>query len=298
MENPIDNTVLITGVNGFTGKHLESFFVHKGYKVYGTTYSKPKKDNHFKCDILEYDELTAILKKVKPDFVVHLAAISFAATEDIPKIYDTNVRGTINLLDALVDNDSLVRKVIIASSAAVYGNIGSTLSEDMCPKPVNHYGNSKLAMENMVSNYFSKLDIIITRPFNYTGTGQEERFLVPKIVKHFKEKKERIELGNLNTYREYNNVGLLLESYEKLLSSSFKSGVVNIASGRTYSINDILEILTELSSHNIQIKVNEKFVRKNEIKELKGSPKKLIKLIGDPDSNFSLRNTLQEMYLS
>ncbi|MBW8242650.1 GDP-mannose 4,6-dehydratase [Muricauda oceani] len=296
MENPIDKTVLITGITGFTGAHLESFFSEKGYNVHGTTNSKPLKNNHTQCDILEYDEMAKVLKKVKPELVVHLAAISFAATKDIPKIYDTNVRGTINLLDALVENVPQVEKVLIASSAAVYGNIGTQLSEEMCPRPINHYGNSKLAMENMATNYFDKLDIIITRPFNYTGKGQENHFLVPKIVKHFKEKKKEIELGNLNTFREYNDIRLLQESYEKLLFSSFRSGIVNIASGRTYSINEILEIMAELTGYHIKVGVNPEFVRKNEIHELKGSPKKLQGIIGKLDSVFLLKDTLKEMY--
>ena len=154
-------------------------------------------------------------------------------------------------------------------------------------------------MENMVANYFDKLNIIIARPFNYTGTGQEDHFLIPKIVKHFKEKKEVIKLGNLDTYREYNDVKFLVNCYRKLLFSDYKSGVVNIASGTTFSINDILSIMAELSSYKINVEVDKQFVRKNEIKELKGSPEKLIQLIGNKsESKSSLKNTLEEMYIS
>nr|WP_298923405.1 GDP-mannose 4,6-dehydratase [uncultured Allomuricauda sp.] len=298
MENPINNTVFITGINGFTGKHLEACLINKGFKVYGTTFSPPKKENHFKCDILNSNELKKTILKVKPNYVVHLAAISFVASQDISKIYETNVIGTLNLLEVLCKLNMPIKKVLLASSAAVYGNIGTVLSEEMCPKPVNHYGNSKLVMENMSTNYFNKLNIVITRPFNYTGVGQEEQFLIPKIVEHFKQNKKSIELGNINTFREYNNVKFLTSSYQKLLMSNFKSGAVNIASGKTYSIKNILEIMSYVSSYNIKVERNEKFVRKHEIRELKGSPNKLIDLVGKLDDGCSLRKTLEEMYLA
>ncbi|SDQ14739.1 GDP-mannose 4,6-dehydratase [Flagellimonas zhangzhouensis] len=299
MESPISRTVLITGVTGFTGKHLETELSENGFQVFGTTYSKPLQENHFECNILDLDQLAKVIAKTSPDYVIHLAAISFVATKDIPKIYATNVQGTLNLMEALLGANKPIKKVLVASSAAVYGNIGTVLSEDMCPKPVNHYGNSKLAMENMVANYFDKLNIIIARPFNYTGIGQEDHFLIPKIIKHYKEKKDVIELGNLDTYREYNDVRFLVSCYRKLLLIDDKSDTVNIASGSTFSINDILTIMTDLSSHKIQVKVNSQFVRKNEVKELKGSSNKLIQLIGSVnDSTNSLPNTLEEMYLS
>lgn len=298
MESLTNTTVLITGINGFTGKHLEAFLKNKGYIVYGTSFSKSKNKNHFKCDILNSDEIRNLLAKVQPNYIIHLAAISFVASKDVSNIYVTNVIGTQNLLDAVVDLQISTDKILLASSAAIYGNIGSILSEEMCPRPANHYGNSKLAMENIAANFFDKLNIIITRPFNYTGVGQEEHFLIPKIVSHFKQKKNTIELGNIDTLREYNNVGFLIDSYEKLLTSNFHSGAVNIASGNTHSIKDILEIMTDISSHSIRININEKFIRKHEIKELKGSPKKLIKIVGKMTNEYSLKETLEQMYSS
>ncbi|WP_435624059.1 GDP-mannose 4,6-dehydratase [Flagellimonas sp.] len=297
MGNPINGPVLITGIDGFTGNHLESFLLGHGFEVYGTTFSKPQKKNHLQCNILDFERLKEIISSVNPDYVIHLAAISFVASQEITRMYETNIIGTTNVLEALLELKIPVKKVVVASSAAVYGNVGEVLSEEMCPKPINHYGNSKLGMENMTANYFNSLDIIITRPFNYTGLGQESNFLVPKIVEHFKERKKTIALGNLNTFREYNDVNFLVESYCKLLSSDFRSGAVNISSGETYSIANILNLMEDISSHKMQIEVDERFVRKNEIVELKGSPEKLKQIIGEFDKKFSLRKTLKEMYI-
>jgi len=296
MAAPSKKRVFITGIDSFTAVHLEKELILNGYEVYGSTFSEPNEENHFKCNILEKKELRSVFKKIVPDYIIHLAAISFVASENISLMYQTNIQGTLNFLEVLEELEIMPAKILIASSAAVYGNIGSQLSEEMSPKPINHYGNSKLAMENMVSNYFAKFNIIITRPFNYTGVGQRLDFLVPKIICHFKEKKPVIELGNLDTYREYNDVRFMTSTYISLLETNHKSDIVNISSGITYSIGDILKILSELSNHLIEVKVNKKFVRKNEIKELKGSTSKLEKLINKKTTIYLLEDTLKEMY--
>ena len=152
-------------------------------------------------------------------------------------------------------------------------------------------------MENKVSNYFNKLNIIIIRPFDYTGVGQESHFLVPKIISHFKSKNPVIELGNLDTFREYNDLRFVSEIYINLLKSTFQSVAVNIYSGKTHSISEILQAMEKITSHSIKVKVNDKFVRKNEIKELKGSTSKLKTILGKGVTAFSLNDTLREMYL-
>ena len=167
MEELSRQKVFITGINGFTGVHLEKYLLEKGYEVYGTTLSETENRNHFPCDILSEENLFKILNSVKPNFVVHLAAISFVAASNKQNIYNVNIFGTLNLLEAINKLDYVPSKVLIASSAAVYGNVEGELDETMCPQPVNHYGNSKLVMENMIKSYFEKQNIIITRPFNY-----------------------------------------------------------------------------------------------------------------------------------
>ncbi len=296
MEAQSKQKVFITGITGFSGMHLEKRLSELGYEVYGSTYLESNKTNHFRCNILFKNELRSVLDRTRPNYVIHLAAISFVASENINQMYETNIQGTLNILDVLEELKIGAKKILIASSAAVYGNIGSILSEDMCPKPVNHYGNSKLAMENMVANYYDKLNIIIARPFNYTGIGQGSEFLVPKIVDHFKDKKEVIELGNLNTYREYNDIRFTCQIYIDLLEVDYISGILNISSSKTYSIQDILNEMSILSSYSIKVEVNPRFVRKNEINELRGSTKKLKDVLRKDFKSYSLKETLREMY--
>lgn len=290
--------VFITGINGFTGKHLEDYLKKRGFQVYGTTLNETSVKNHFKCDILMEDSLFEILKKVKPNYVIHLAAISFVASKNQENIYKVNIFGTLSLLNAIKRLDYNLHKILIASSATVYGNVEGELNENMCPNPVNHYGNSKLVMENMAKSYFDKLNIIIVRPFNYTGIGQEEQFLIPKIVSHFKEKKHEIELGNIDVYREFNDVGFVVKCYTEFMLSELKSEIVNVCSGKTLNIKNILQIMTDIAGYEILVKVNPKFIRENEIKVLKGSTNKQNSIVGDFINEFNIKKTLREMYLA
>ncbi|WP_024769802.1 GDP-mannose 4,6-dehydratase [Aquimarina macrocephali] len=291
-------TIFITGISGFTGQHLESFYKEKNYTVFGTTYTTSKNPNHFPCDITEKEQIKEVLKNIQPDYIIHTAAISFVAGDNQNEMYGVNVFGTINLLEALIECEISPEKIIIASSAAVYGNIGNILSEDMCPQPINHYGNSKLAMENMVKNYFSKLNILIVRPFNYTGVGQTEIFLISKIIKHYKNKSSEIELGNINVFREFNDIDYLINCYYQLLLSNSKSEILNVCSSKTNSIEQILSYMEEITNYKIKTKINPKFVRKNEIKSLKGSTQKLHSIIDDFSNEYSLKKTLEKMYFS
>ena len=286
--------VLITGIDSFTGVHLSSYLENSGYDVYGTSLSKSA-EKKYKCDITNKEDILNILKIVKPDFFIHLSGISFAAHGNNEDFYKVNTIGTINILDAFIELNLNPEKIIIASSATIYGNQGvEILDESMCPKPANHYGASKYAMECMAKNYFDKLNIIITRPFNYTGIGQAEHFLIPKIVKHFKEKKEVIELGNLNVSREFNDVTYVCEVYKALLECESNGEVVNICSNIGIKLLDVIDMMNKFAGYEIEVKVNPEFVRKDEIKSLTGSTDKLFEIIGYIEEK-DFEDTLREM---
>lgn len=287
--------VLITGIDSFTGKHLASYLLDANYDVYGTSYSE-ELEKKYRCDITKKDEIKRVLDLVKPDFIIHLSGISFAAHGNSEDFYKVNTIGALNILDASLELELNPSKIILASSATVYGNQGlEILDESLCPTPANHYGASKYAMETLAKNYFNKLNIIITRPFNYTGVGQAEYFLIPKIVSHFKEKKTTIELGNLNVSREFNDVSFVCEVYKRLLETTHNSQVLNIATNRGIKLLDVIDMMQKIAGYKINVEVNPAFVRKDDIKTLTGSPKKLFELIGEvPQKDFN--NTLREMF--
>lgn len=280
--------VLITGIDSFTGVYLKEYLLECGYEVYGTTSKE--------CDVTQKDDIKKILLNTSPDFIIHLAGISFAAHKNSQIYYHVNTIGALNLLDALLELNLHPQKVILASSATVYGNQGrEILDESLLPQPANHYGASKYAMEVLAKNYFDKLPILITRPFNYTGIGQAEHFLIPKIVKHFKENSKIIELGNLHVKREFNSVYDIVKLYAKLLTCKEDSLVVNLCSQSPVSLLEVVDTMQTMANYEIKIKVNPAFVRENEIKTLCGSVKKLFSIIS-PIEFIPLKQTLQKMY--
>ncbi len=290
-------TVLVTGIHGFTGEHLRQCLIENNYKVYGLVqHSANEQKNELNCDITHYKQVQAALQKIKPDYIIHLAAISFVAHENSEEMYRVNLFGTLNTLQAIIDLQLAPKKILIASSANIYGNPKVDLiDENCCPLPINHYANSKLAMENMVRTYFAKLPIIIARPFNYTGVGQSASFLVPKIIAHYKRREKVIELGNTDVIRDFSDVRFVVSAYQKLLESTSRSVLVNICSGQGYSLSEILNYMNELAGYNIEVRNKSEFMRDNEIKKLVGSNKLLFELIGR-HTIYNLFDTLTTMY--
>lgn len=282
MAHPIN--ILISGLNSFTGLHLQPL-LKKSFpnaNIVG-----------LESDITIRKNVMDEIESVKPDYLIHLAGISHAGVES-NEIYNVNVIGTTNLLDGLLKSKSKVKKVILASSATVYGNADTRIISEHTPtNPINHYGCSKLAMEQMSKNY-QDIPIIITRPFNYTGTGHSDLFLVPKIINAYINKKNQIDLGNLDVSREFNDVRDICESYVRLMISDFV-GVVNICSGTSVNLKEIIKKMDDISGYKIKIIVNPKFVRKNEIKHLSGNPQRLQKITGKPFL-FNIDETLSWMY--
>ena len=288
--------ILITGIDGFTGKYLESFLCSKGFRVFGITVNPSEKDNYAQCDLRDKSKLENIVLDISPDYIFHLAAISFVGDENKLMMYDVNVIGTQNLLDASMKLKTMPKKIIIASSATVYGNQKHyILHEEMCPNPINHYGYSKLSMEHLVATYFNRLNIVMTRPFNYTGFGQSENFLIPKIVSHFVANEATIELGNLDVSREFNDIRMIIKIYYELMQCDSRSDIVNVCSGNTVTLKEVLEYMQEISGYKINIRINPMLIRKNEIQVLKGSVDKLKSIIAMP-KYYQINDTLNMMY--
>lgn len=287
------DTLLLTGGGGFTGHYLAPALSRRGYRVICVDSSGP---NRF--DLLNLSAVEAAVLTAKPEVVIHLAAISFVGHDNPEDFYRVNVIGTLNLLGALSRLEHVPSRVIVASSANVYGSPSvEVIDESVCPAPTNHYACSKLAMEHMVRTWFDRLPIVITRPFNYTGPGQAEHFLVPKIVQHFKRRLPWIELGNLNVSRDYSDVDDVVSAYLALLDSDIRSEVINICSGRAVSLLEIVSIMNEIAGYNIQVRVNQEFVRENEVLRLVGNPARL-RSLGSLPSPTPFRETLRRMYHS
>lgn len=288
---------LITGLRGFTGYYMARELSAAGYHVHGTVMpGEPAGPDLFAVDLLDRASVAAAVDKVRPDVVVHLAGIAFVAHNDADQMYRVNVVGTRNLLEALAGGIHKPSSVLLASSANIYGNADvPVIDENVPPAPANDYAVSKLAMEYMARLWMDRLPITIARPFNYTGVGQTENFLLPKIVSHFRKEARRIELGNLAIARDFSDVRMVAKSYRRLLAAAPSGEAFNVCSGQPHSLESLIDIMSDIAGYRIEVHVNPAFVRANEVLTLTGSNAKLAGVIGKIEPT-PLPETLRWMY--
>ena len=287
---------LVTGLKGFTGRYVAAELAAHGWEVWGLGSHPDAADPSYRCaDLADAAALQRVVAEVRPDAVLHLAAIAFVGHGEADDFYRVNLLGTRHLLAALAALPDPPGCVLLASSANVYGNTqGGVLTESTPPAPANDYAVSKLAMEQMARLFMDRLPITLVRPFNYTGVGQSADFLLPKIVQHFRDKAERIELGNLDVWRDFSDVRAVVQAYRRLLDAKPAGQVFNVCSGCTHSLREVLAMAVDLSGHSLEVCVNPAFVRANEVRSLSGSPERLVECIG-PWSSPPLRDTLAWM---
>ena len=280
-------SILLTGADGFTGQHFSQAASERGYLVYPLT-----------SDLVKADDIAGELSGKAFDYVVHLAAISAVTHADELALYQVNLFGTLNLLQVLASQTPPPEKILITSSANIYGNASeSPISELAAPAPINHYAMSKLAMEFMLEKFQAKLPLVTVRPFNYTGVGQDDRFVIPKLVNHFTARKAWVELGNVSVEREFNDVRTVCDTYLELLVYGETHEVYNVCSGTTYSLTQVVKILSGLAGHDLELRINPDFVRENEVHRLRGNPAKLEACLGALKHR-TLDDTLQWMLSS
>lgn len=272
--------ILLTGANGFTGRHMTDAAIAEGHDVHALT-----------ANLTEADEVSREVSDIAPHFVIHLAAISAITHHDEFAFYKNNTFGTQNLFEALAMLRRTPEAILLASSANIYGDCdASPITEREIPAPINHYALSKLAAEGVARMYSQRLPTKIIRPFNYTGVGHDDRFVIPKIVKAYVARDPFISLGNLFAEREYNDVRFVVDTYLQLLASGAAGETYNLCSSVTYSIQNILHVLTELTGHVPEVRVNPSLLRANELRRLCGSPDKL-----ESVTQHRVKNNLREL---
>jgi nucleoside-diphosphate-sugar epimerase len=262
--------VLVTGANGFTGRYLCAHLTAQGHQPIPLG-----------VNLLNREALIKEVVDCAPDAIVHLAAISFVPNSTGEAVYATNVIGTENLLQAALACDVKPERVILASSSHVYGQ-NPTPKETDCPAPINHYGISKLAMEHLAHTYSDRLHIVITRPFTYTGVGQPNHYLLPKLVRHFRDRSPTIELGNIALLRDFSDVRWIAQAYEALLTQPLMHSTYNLCSGVSESLEALIEYLSVVSKHQIRVIQNPAFMRSQDILNQKGCCERLVTEVNLP----------------
>jgi len=282
-------------MSGFTGHYLSKSLIHAGYEVHGVGTTPCEDANYHLLDLSDVAAMHSLVAQIQPTVVVHLAAIAFVGHADSEAFYRVNLIGTHNLLSVLAQSAPHLECVLLVSSANIYGNCNEgALHESQTPAPENDYAVSKLAMEHMAKLWVPKLPIVTVRPFNYTGVGQSERFLLPKIVSFFKRKEKQIELGNLDVWRDFSDVRAVVAAYMGLIQAKPIGQVFNVCSGQATSLRQVVAMISELSGFSLEVFVNSAFIRPNEVKELIGCADRL-KTVLPNWQTIPLRETLAWM---
>ncbi len=295
MASPTER-ILVTGAGGFTGQYLCALLRERGHRVIGLTEHALANADEVKANLLDRASMQAAIGAAAPDRVVHLAAIAFPGHARVDEIYRTNLEGSLTLLEALAAAGHGKGGVLLASTATVYGAVDSTAIDESTPlNPGTHYAVSKQAMEQMARLFAGRLPVTVVRPFNYTGPGQREPYLVPKIVRHFAEGAAAIELGNVDVVRDFLDVRAVVDFYARLIGTPAAAGqTVNICSGSGRSIRSIVSTLEGITGRAMEIRVNPQFVRAGEPKQLVGSAARLHQLVGAP-LPIPFESTLRDM---
>lgn len=255
-------------------------------------------------DIRDEAALTQSLADAKPDYVVHLAAQSFVpdAFKDPRATFDVNLFGTLSLLTALRATDFSGRMLFVGSGD-MYGLVAEDelpVSEDRALKPRNPYAVSKVAAEALCYQWAQteKLDIVLARPFNHIGPGQDTRFAIAdfasQIAGMIKAGEPRVlTAGDVDAGRDFTDVRDIVSAYLALLKHGRTGQAYNVCSGTSRSVRQLIDGLAEVAGIELKIERDPARYRPAEQKRICGDPAKLRKDTGW-SPGIELRQTLQD----
>jgi GDP-4-dehydro-6-deoxy-D-mannose reductase len=285
--------ILITGSGGFTASHLIPFLKQiNNLELVGIDQRPGGLIPEHELDLLDANAIDQFIKGIKPDKVIHLAAIT--KSDNFQDFYKINVFATINMLQSIINNGLMNTRILIISSSAVYGNSpAKLLSEDHNLRPINFYGNSKVAMEQAALQYYRNfgLKLNIVRPFNIIGSGQPLYFVVPAFAHQlntikYKHAEPVIKVGNISPSRDFIDIHDVIRAYWLILNNECAGEIFNIGSSKAVKIETMLLKLIDLLGIKVEIQQDEKRLRKHEIPEQIADISKIKKLGWEPIITF------------
>ena len=266
-----EKSVLIIGAGGFTGRYVSDVVrASEGWVAYEGTAEG--------IDILDARTLLSAVERIKPDAIINLAAVSALHTDNVPLVYRLNGLAVVEALYTL-DSIGFQGRFVTASSALVYGSDTPEPITELSPlKPEHHYSIAKATADKACEMYQDKLDVVVTRPFNCIGIGHKSSFVVPKIVSHFRQGLKSIRLGNVSSQRDFVDIRDVSLMYLAILNAPSPPPAINLCSGKSTSILDLIECLQEISGQKIDIRVDPDLVRKKDSPFMCGDNSRLLSL--------------------
>ena len=260
--------ILIFGAGGFVGSYLSDEFLSHGYEVYGTDKTEstliPKNVIFKIADLMNAEEVICLVDSIQPDIIINLAAISsVGASWRIPQLtMQVNVIGALNIMEAARKSINHPKVMFIGSSEE-YIISDKPLTEDTPLNANNPYGISKATQEYFAKLYRDQygLKIYCVRPFNHTGIGQRDSFVLPSFCRQVAEidkskKPGIIKVGNITVKRDFSHVKDIVRAYRMIVESDDCETIYNVGFGKAYSLESMLEYVVGLSNQKINIEVD------------------------------------------
>lgn len=291
---------LITGSHGFVGPYLKNELEQNGYVVYGVDCQKLKEDNYYYADITDNDQIKKVIETVKPGYIFHLAGISAPAfAEENPDLtHNVNVKGTENIFDAIKENKKI--KILVVNSSFSYGKPEHLPIKESHPlNGTGVYAKSRIDQEKLVQDYKGKINYVIARSFNHTGSMQPDIFVVPKIVKQIieikKGKRETLELGNIDVKRDISDVRDIVRAYRMLLEQNEFGVICNVCRGESIRLREVVHYVKDLAKLE-DVKINlDKEITADEVFDIRGDNNYLRSLI-DWKPKITYKKMLKDIY--
>jgi GDP-4-dehydro-6-deoxy-D-mannose reductase len=304
-------STLITGAAGFAGRHLLAHLQGTGHTGRLVAWSRqdiqtgPGDDVEWqRVDVTVRDDVANRIKDTRPDAVVHLAGSPHVGQSwrDAWEPLKTNVIGTHFLLDAIRVHQPRCR-VLVVTSAMIYKPSGEPHDEDAPVGPASPYGFSKLAQDQLALNASAEhnLDVVVARPFNHVGPGQDPSFFLSSFAKQIALIEAglaapEIHVGNLDAERDVTDVRDVVDAYVRLVTAGAAGRAYNICSGQTHRVGDLLDRLLSMARVPVNRIIDPARLRPNDMPRLVGKSERLQNELGwkpRRDIDVTLADTLE-----
>ena len=304
--------ILVLGGTGMVGAHFMEQYIKEGHEVYGLARNSAssrmaavQSDNIIRSDIQDRDALMKVMKRIKPDIIIHMAAQAFNGDSwNLEYLtHQTNYIGTLNVLFCARETVPEAR-ILLACSSAEYGNITEAdcpLIEDRLLKPHTPYGVSKAGTENLGRQYALNygMKVFLPRMFIHVGTGHPPATAIQNFARQLAlikagKLKNEIHVGNLETYRDYIDVRDGVQAMQLLLNKGNSGEPYNICNGEAVQIREILNTLIDIAGVDVDVVADKSLFRVADEPLLLGDNSK-IKALGYK-RQYSIRKTLEDVF--
>jgi len=286
------NTTLVTGASGFVGQHLLRKL--RGQRVVAWYYPKhapPAPSAHVTwraVDLLDRETVESALGLDAPDEIYHLAGAPQvdASWQNVVPHLRTNALGTYYLLES-IQRLALACRLLVVTSAQIYQSSDEPIDEDAPMVPPTPYGLSKLAQDQLAlrAAHEDGLDVVLARPFNHTGPGQDSVYAVPSFARQIARIEAGLEpavitVGNLDSRRDITDVRDVVDAYRLMMQGAPPGRPYNICSGRAWRIGDLLDELLQSAGVEVEVRVEPSRLRPQDVPVLQGDATRIRSELG------------------